>query len=90
MILLSSNMFILELKKAKYLAKISSIIYIIVETYIDIIFAIFIVSKFIKKFRSKYIYIINQILYYLTKNQNRNIIFRKKKELKLIGYSNLN
>lgn len=83
-ILLLFNTFISKSEKAKYLNKVSSIIYIIIEIHIDIIFATFIISKFIKNFCLEYFYIINQILYYLIKIQDKSIIFRRKKELKLV------
>ena len=68
MILLLFNTFILKLKIAKYLAKIGFIVYAIIEIYIDITFAIFIINRFAQNLSSKYFYIINQILHFLAKS----------------------
>ena len=59
MILFSFDIFIAELKKAKYSAKVGSIIYIIVKTYTNIIFTISMINKFTKNFNLKYFHIIN-------------------------------
>ena len=58
-------MLISKFEKAKYAAKIYLIMYIIVEIYINITFAISIIDKFTKNLNSKHFYAINQILSYL-------------------------
>ena len=88
-ILLPSNMLISKLGKIKYSAKVSSIINVIIKTYIDIAFAISMISKFAKNPSSKYFHAIYQILFYLARSQNKDIIFRGKEKLKLVKYLNL-
>lgn len=48
----------------KYVVKIGFIMYIIIETQIDIVFAILIVNLFVKSLGSDYFCIIDQILRY--------------------------
>ena len=61
-----------------------------IQTRIDIAFAISMVSQFAKNSSSKHFNAINQILRYLAGSPEIGITFRGKKELKLIGYSNSN
>ena len=67
-ILLSFDMLISELEKAKYLAKVGSIIYVIVETCINITFATSMVSKLSNNPSLEYFHAIDQILRYLAEN----------------------
>ena len=65
MILLLSDTLTSELKKAKYVTNIGSIIYAIVESRVNIAFAIFMVSRFAKNSSLEHFYAIDQILCYL-------------------------
>ena len=89
-ILLPSDTLTSELKKAKYLAKVGSIIYAIVEIRIDIAFLTSMVSKFANNASLEHFHAIDQILRYLAKSQDKGIIFKGEKELKLVGYLDLN
>lgn len=84
------DILILDLEKAKYSTKIGSIIYAIVKTQIDITFVTFMVSRFAKNSSSEHFNAIDQILYYLTESCKRDIIFKREKKLKLVGYSDSN
>ena len=75
-----------DLEKAKYSAQVWSIIYAMVGTRIDIAFATFMVSRFVKNPSLGYFNAINQILRYLAGNWEKSITFGRKKELKLVGY----
>lgn len=86
-VLLLSNMLTSELKKAKYLAKVGSIIYVMVKTRIDIAFTIFMVKRFAKNSSSEHFHTIDQILRWLTGSQDRGITFGEEEELKLVAYS---
>ena len=86
-ILLSSDTLISELEKAKYSAKVGSIMYAMVETRIDIAFAISMVSRFANNPSSEHFHAIDQILRYLAGSQDRGITFGGKEKLKLVGYS---
>lgn len=77
-----------ELKKVKYIPKVSLIIYAMVEIQADIIFTTFMVSQFAKNSSSEHFNVIDQILQYLARSSKRDITFRGEKELKLISYSN--
>lgn len=70
----------------KYAAKIGSIIYTIVETQIDIAFAILMINCFTKNPGPEYFSAINQILKYLAGSPKRGIIFQRKSKLNLVGY----
>lgn len=82
--LISSN------KKTKYVAKIGSIIYALVDTQIDIAFATSMVSRFANCFKPDHFSAINHILRYLAGSQDKNIIFKKKPELCIIRYLDFN
>lgn len=58
-------MFISELEKIKYLAKVILIIYIIIGTDIDIAFTLFMISRFAKNTSLEHFDAIIQILPYL-------------------------
>lgn len=60
--------------------------YIIVETRIDITFATLIMSCFLKNPRPKYFNTVNQILNYLAKSKDLEIMFKKELKLLLLGY----
>ena len=85
--MLPSDAPISDLEKAKYSAKVGSIIYTMVETRIDIVFATSMVSRFAKNLSSEHFNAIDQILRYLARSCERGIIFGGEKELKLVGYS---
>ena len=85
-ILLPSDTLTSKLEKAKYSAKVGSIIYTMVETHIDIAFVTSMVSKFANNPSSEHFHAIDQILRYMAGSQNRGIIFGGKEELKLVGY----
>ena len=87
-ILLPSNIPVSESENVKYIAKVSSIMYAMVETRIDIAFTISMVSRFAKNPSSEHFNAINQILQYFARSPERGITFGGEKELKLIGYSN--
>lgn len=63
------------------MVKIGFIMYTIVETHINITFAILIVSYFTKNLRPNYFSIINQILKYLASSQDKKIISDNVSEL---------
>lgn len=88
--MLLSNITISNLEKAKYLAKVDSIIYAIIETQIGITFATFMVSWFVKNLSLKHFNIVNQILCYLTGSHENKIIFSEDKDLKWVGYPDSN
>ncbi len=85
-ILLPSVTLISELDKAKYSAKFGSMIYTMFETRIDIVFAISMVSNFVKNSSLEHFHAIDQILRYLAGSQDKGIIFGREKELKLVRY----
>lgn len=68
-------------KKLKYMAKIGSIMYAIVETGIDIAFATSMVSCFTKNPGPDHFSAVDQILKYLAGSQDREITFGGKSEL---------
>lgn len=72
------------------MAKIGSIIYIIVETYKNIIFVQFIVSQSTKNPSFEHFNTINQILRYLAGSQDKGIIFKEEEKLKLDRYLDFN
>lgn len=74
-------------EKAKYSAKIGLIMYAIIETRMNIAFATYIVSRFIKNPSLENFDIIDQILRYLAKSFDRDKIYGRDKKLKLIRYS---
>lgn len=80
--LVSSN------KKTKYISKIKSILYTIIETKINCIFAISIVSHFTKNPGLDHFSIIDQILKYLASSSEKNITFERKSKLNYVEYSN--
>ncbi len=86
-VLLPSNTPASEIEKAKYAAKVGSIMYAMVETRIDIAFATSMVSRFAKNPSSEHFNAIDQILRYLAGSPDRGITFGGDEELKLIGYS---
>ena len=86
-ILLSSNIPASKSENVKYAAKVSLIIYAMVETRIEIAFAPSMVSRFAKNPSSEHFNAIDQILQYFNRSLERGITFGGKKELKLIGYS---
>lgn len=86
-VLFLSNIPASKIKKAKYVAKIDSIMYAMIETWIDIAFATSIVSRFAKNLSSKYFNSIDQILRYLAGSPDKGITFEEDEELKLIEYS---
>ncbi len=74
-------------EKTKYVAKIGSIIYTMVETRIDIAFAMSMVSRFAKNPGPDYFCTVDRILRYLADSLERNITFQGESELNLIKYS---
>ncbi len=89
-VLLPSDAPISDLKKAKYLAEVGSIMYAMVETRIDITFTTSMVSRFAKNPSLEHFNAIDQILRYLAGSHERRITFGGEKELKLVGYSDSN
>ena len=67
------------------MAKIGFIIYVIIKTYINIIFAILIVIYFIKNLKLDCFNIVNKILRYLASSQDKKIVFGNESEFQLIG-----
>lgn len=57
------DILISDIETHEYLANLVFIIYIMIKTLIDIIFTIFMISRFAKNQNSEYFYIINQILF---------------------------
>ena len=86
-ILLPSDTLTSELEKAKYSAKVGSIMYAMVETRIDIAFATSMVSRFANNPSSEHFHAVDQILRYLAGSQDRGITFGGEEELNLVGYS---
>lgn len=84
--LLPSNTPASGLEKAKYLAKVGSVMHAIVETRVDITFAISMFSRFTKNPSLEHLNAINQILRYQAGSRERGIKFGEEKELKLVGY----
>lgn len=74
-------------KKSKYITKIKFLIYTIVETQIDIVFAMTIINCFAKNLGPNHFSAVNQILRYLASNLERGIPFEGESELNLVGYS---
>lgn len=74
-------------KKTKYVTKIGSIMYPMVKTRIDIMFATSMVSHFAKNPGPDYFSAIDEILRYLANSQDKGITFGRKPELCLVGYS---
>lgn len=64
-------------EKTKYVTKLGSIIYTMIETQINIAFVMSMVSCFV-----------DQILRYLFGSPRKDIIFEREFKLNLIGYSN--
>lgn len=73
-------------KKIKYITKIESIIYIMVEIWIDILFAMSIVCYFTKNLRLDHFIAIDQILRHLASSLKKDIIFGKEFKRNLIWY----
>lgn len=59
----------------------------IIETHVDIAFAISIVCQFAKNLSSENFNAINHILQYLARSLDKDITFRRDKNFKLIRYS---
>lgn len=74
--LVSSN------KKIKYVAKIGSIMYVIVETQVDIAFSTLMVSFLAKNPGSNHFNAINQIMGYLSNSLAKNVTFEGKSKFK--------
>lgn len=70
--------------KTKYVAKIRFIIYAILETQIDIVFATSIISCFTKNLGPDYFIAVNQVLRYLAGSLEKSITFEGKSKLNLI------
>lgn len=64
-----------DVEKAKYLGKVVSIIYILVETQVDIAFANSMVSWFVKNLSLKHFNAIGQRFCYLAEINERGITF---------------
>lgn len=74
-------------EKTKYVAKIGSIMYAMIETRIDIAFATSMVSCFAKNPRPDHFSAVDQLLRYLAGSPERAITFGGKSKLQLVGYS---
>lgn len=71
--------------KTKYVIKIVSIIYAIVETWINIPFAILMISHFAKNLKPDHFSIVsNQILRYLANSLEKSITLEKNPNLSLL------
>lgn len=73
-------------KITKYAAKIKSIMYAMLKTWIDIIFAMLIVSLYTKNPKPDQFSTMNQILRYFVGSLEKNIKFRGESKLNLIRY----
>lgn len=73
-------------EKIKYIAKIRFIIHNMVETLIDIAFAMSMVSHFVKYLERNHFSTVDQILRYLACSLEKDIIFSGKSKLNFVWY----
>lgn len=73
-------------KETKYITKIRSIMYAMIETWIDITFAMSIISRFGKNLGPNKFSVVDQILKYLADSPERGIILEGESKLNLVGY----
>lgn len=85
-ILSLSNTPIFKLEKAKYAAKVGSIMYVILQALVDITFATFMVTQYVKNPSLEHFNMIDPILQYFAENVESSITFGRNEELKLISF----
>lgn len=77
-------------EKERYQGMTRSIMFLMVKTRPDIVFAISLVSRFAKNLSHQYTKAVKTILKYLKGSKEREITYKGKEELKIEGYSDSN
>ena len=78
-----------EAEIKNYQAMVGSIIFAMIESWPDIAFATFFVSRFAKNSSKAHIEAVKMILCYLHTIRTRRITYKRSKKLNILGYSDL-